>query len=584
MPGGSRSLPVRPSLRFLKLEAKRRLAAGEFTTLHDAQAAIAREHGLPSWAGLKQACAQRPEPESHALDQLHWVISRFSAADAPGWTAPDEDELRQHFDDRFLAVLPAGALVEGASKMASDLRAELVVISQGPLEAQVQLAGLRYFAVADATPPHRLIGLQGFPVGDRITNPLVKAPPPARTLGELPGEMAGEMASGVVGLAEEACVELGLPALVLAGGEPGRAPWVVAIGHANLGHANLGHANLGHANLGHANLGHANLGHANLGDANLGGANLGGANLGGANLGGANLGGANLGGTNADQAEPLEVGHRFAVPGVTALVTATAVLRLVAEGRVGLDAPANDHLRAVRLADNSVTVRELLSHTGGVDNPTPLFGDSIPDLATLMGPVISCGGSRGTVQPSNGGYAVLGQLIADVTGLPYDRAATPPGPRPARDAGLTLPRPPGRHRSRRGHRLHRDRGRRLRAVPAPGRHGAGHRRALVHRSRPGTAGHRVVLAAARGAGPRGPDRPGRTGVGRAPDRPWLAPCHRRQTAVHGGAGLDATALLRSRIRDGRTHLVLTSRVITVESIDDRLLRSWTNPTPHSIRG
>ena len=127
------------------------------------------------------------------------------------------------------------------------------------------------------------------------------------------------------------------------------------------------------------------------------------------------------------------------MPGVTALVTATAVLRLVAEGRLGLDAPANDHLRAVRLADDSVTVRELLSHTGGVDNPAPVFGDSIPDLATLMGPVISCGGSRGTVQPSNGGYAVLGQLIADVTGLPYDRAASPPGARPARDAGLALP-------------------------------------------------------------------------------------------------------------------------------------------------
>ena len=94
MPGGSRSLPVRPSLRFLKLEAKRRLAAGEYATLHDAQAAVAREHGLPSWAGLKQACALRPEPESHALDQLHWVISRFSAADAPGWTAPGDRLLR----------------------------------------------------------------------------------------------------------------------------------------------------------------------------------------------------------------------------------------------------------------------------------------------------------------------------------------------------------------------------------------------------------------------------------------------------------------------------------------------------------
>src|ERR1700738_3512571 len=54
----TRTLPARPSLRHLKLEAKRRLAAGEFATLHDAQSAIAREHGLPSWARLKQACAQ----------------------------------------------------------------------------------------------------------------------------------------------------------------------------------------------------------------------------------------------------------------------------------------------------------------------------------------------------------------------------------------------------------------------------------------------------------------------------------------------------------------------------------------------
>ena len=516
MPGGSRSLPVRPSLRFLKLEAKRRLAAGEFGTLHDAQAAIAREHGLPGWAALKQACALRPEPESHALDQLRWVVSRFSAADAPGWTAPDEDEIRQHFDDRLLAVFPAGALVEATSKMAADLRAELVVISQGPLEAQVQLAGLRYFAAADATPPHRLIGLQGFPVGDRITNPLVKAPPPVRTLGELPSELPGEMAGGVVGLAEQACAELGLPALVLAGGEPGRAPWVVAIGHANL-----------------------------------------------------------------DRAEPLEVGHRFSVPGVTALVTATAVLCLVAEGRLGLDAPANDHLRAVRLADDSVTVRELLSHTGGVDNPAPVFGDSIPDLATLMGPVISCGGSRGTVQPSNGGYAVLGQLIADVTGLRYDRAATrlvldPLGMRDSRFPASPADIGPG---AVTGYTVTADGAvepfpRQVSTVPAIAglwstgadlvRLGTGWSSLLPE------ALAREALTVQAGPGPGGL----RTGLG------WLlAPGD--QTAMHGGAGLDAAALLRSRVRDGRTHVVLTSRMITVESVDDRLLRLVTNPTTPS---
>jgi CubicO group peptidase (beta-lactamase class C family) len=532
MSGGSRSLPGRPSLRFLKLEAKRRLAAGEFATLHDAQAAIAWEHDLPSWAALKQVCACPSEPESHALDQLRWVISRFSGADAPGWTAPGEDEIREHFDDRFLAVLPARALVEQVSKMAADLRAELVVIRAAPLEAYVQLAGLRYVAVADATPPHRLTGLRGFPVGDGITDPRVKAPPPARTLGELPGEMAGEVAGGVVGLAEEACAELGLPALVLAGGEPGRAPWVVAIGWANLG--------------------------------------------------GANLGGANLGGTDPDRAEPLEAGHRFSVPGVTALVTATAVLRLVADGRVGLDTPANDHLRAVRLADDSVTVRELLCHTGGVDNPAPLFGDSIPDLATLMGPVISCGGPRGTVQPSNGGYAVLGQLIADVTGQPYARAASrlvldPLGMRDSSFPDSPADIGPG---AVTGYTVTADGvfeafPARIATVPAI----AGLWSTGADLVRLGTGWSSLLPAAlAREALTAVQAEPGPGGL-RAGFGWLLAPGD--QTAVHGGAGLDAVALLRSRIRDGRTHVVLTSRTITVESIDNRLLRSWTNPTTPS---
>jgi hypothetical protein len=68
------------------------------------------------------------------------------------------------------------------------------------------------------------IGLRGFPLGDRITDPRLKETSPARTRGEPPGDIAG--------LAAGACAELGLPALVLAGGEPGRAPWVVASGHA----------------------------------------------------------------------------------------------------------------------------------------------------------------------------------------------------------------------------------------------------------------------------------------------------------------------------------------------------------------
>ena len=506
MSGGSRSLPAQPSLRYLKLEAKRRLAAGEFPALHDAQATIARELGLPNWAALKQACTQ----DSHAVAQLRWIVARFSGAGEPGWTPPGTDELGEHFDDRLLAVMSAGDLAGAIAKMAADLRQEFRVISQGPLQAIVELAGLRYIAEVGPAPPHRLTGLRGFPLGERVTDPRVKAPPPCRTLGDPPDEIAA--------IAAEACAELGLAALVLAGGEPGREPWVVAAGHADL-----------------------------------------------------------------DRDEPLEPGHRFPGPGVTALVTATAVLRLVAEGRLGLDAPARDHLRAVRLADNTVTVRELLSHTGGVGNPAELYAESVPDLADVMGPVISCDGPRGTLRPSNGGYGVLGQLIADVTGLPYADAAArlvlgPLGMRDSRFPATAADIGPGAvtcytATADGAFQPFPARVSTLQAVAGLWSTGADlvrlgtgwasllpaalAREALTPQARPGPGGYRAGLGWL--LPPNPPDAQRAQGV---------------RTAVHSGGGVEAVALLHSRVRDLRVHVVLTSRGVTVESVDGRLLRSW----------
>ena len=44
--------------------------------------------------------------------------------------------------------------------------------------------------------------------------------------------------------------------------------------------------------------------------------------------------------------------------------------------------------------------------------------------------------------------------------------------------------------------------------------------------------------------------------------------------MHSGNGVEAVAFLRSRVRDLRTYVVLTSRAITIESFDGRLSRSW----------
>jgi CubicO group peptidase (beta-lactamase class C family) len=505
MPGAPRSLPYRPSLRYLKLEAKRRLDVGEFPSLHDAQAAIAREHGLPNWGALKQLCGQ-PLPEGHALPQLRWVIARFRDAGAPGWAAPDDGELRQHFGDHFLAGNLAGDLVPAISRVAADLHQGLVVLGQAPLSARVRIGGLEIFASVEDDPPHRLTGLQAFPTGRWISDARVTAPPPARTLGDVPAAMAAT--------ADEVFAELGMAALLVAGGGPDTPAWVIAKGWADL-----------------------------------------------------------------DRAEVLNTGHRCPAPGVAALVTATAVLQLIADGRFGLDSRVNDHLRTVRLADDTITVRELLSHTAGVDSPSPaqLLADSVPDLVTLTGPVIACGGPRGVVRPSNGGCAALGQLVAEVTGSPFTDAVTrlvlqPLGMAgssfPARSADLGPDAVTGYDLTPEGAFVPVPA--RICTIPAAG--GLWATAADLVRLGAGWSSLLPAALADEALRPQTAPGPGgrRMGLG------WLL-SPRGDVAVHAGAGQGATAALLGRIRDNQVHLTMTTRFMPVDRIYARALRSWANP-------
>jgi CubicO group peptidase (beta-lactamase class C family) len=124
-----------------------------------------------------------------------------------------------------------------------------------------------------------------------------------------------------------------------------------------------------------------------------------------------------------DPQEPLSTTHRFPVYQISTLITATAVLRLAADGRLDLDRPANDHLRTIRLADGDITVRDLLTHTDGLAPLPKRFAETVPGLAELTGPVLASSGTRGIVAGGPSGYAALGALIADITGSPYPQAA-----------------------------------------------------------------------------------------------------------------------------------------------------------------
>ncbi|MCX5383492.1 serine hydrolase [Streptomyces sp. NBC_00083] len=84
------------------------------------------------------------------------------------------------------------------------------------------------------------------------------------------------------------------------------------------------------------------------------------------------------GGTTA----PLTDGH-FRIGSTTKCFVATVALLLVAEGRLGLDAPAVDHLPGLGPGlDRRITVRMLLQHTTGIFNHT---GELYDDGTIVLG-------------------------------------------------------------------------------------------------------------------------------------------------------------------------------------------------------
>jgi CubicO group peptidase (beta-lactamase class C family) len=352
-----RSLPDYPNLRYLKVEAKERMRSGEFAALHEAQLAIAREHGLPGWPALCRLAGQQMPAQSWVLPHVRWLISRFRDAGEPGWAPPNDGEARQHFTGEFLDVVQMQQLFEIIASDAARLGEELLVLALTPRTGRFRHVGREIWVGVEAEPPHLISGLTGYSLGSRITDPRLGAP---YTSAE------HDVPSPATAAVGEVISEHGLPGLVLAGQAGRDAPlWTAASGWADL-----------------------------------------------------------------DLREPMTAGHRFPAHHISQLITAAGVLRLIASTDISLDDPANDRLRTITLADPGVTIRELLTHTGGVDTLSssgpydPVLRERVPPLADLCGPVLACTGPRGSVQVSAGGYAALGQLITDLTGLPYPDAAT----------------------------------------------------------------------------------------------------------------------------------------------------------------
>ncbi len=131
--------------------------------------------------------------------------------------------------------------------------------------------------------------------------------------------------------------------------------------------------------------------------------------------------------------DPVTTHDRFRIASISKVVTATVVLQLVDAGFLRLDEPVGQRLSDVFgvSAGNgvaAVTVRQLLSHTSGFPNYRgEFFGDRFAscEAAATFGLARSLSHAPGTRHVySNLNYCLLGLLIADVTGKPYEAAAT----------------------------------------------------------------------------------------------------------------------------------------------------------------
>ena len=127
---------------------------------------------------------------------------------------------------------------------------------------------------------------------------------------------------------------------------------------------------------------------------------------------------------------PVDADTLFRIGSTTKTFTATAIMRLVEQGKVDLAAPARTYLPNLALADEaaarSVTVRQLLNHSAGwLGDDYGDFGRGDDALARFLAamkqlPQLTPPGQ--VLAYNNAAIVVAGGIIETLTGKPYETA------------------------------------------------------------------------------------------------------------------------------------------------------------------
>jgi CubicO group peptidase (beta-lactamase class C family) len=133
---------------------------------------------------------------------------------------------------------------------------------------------------------------------------------------------------------------------------------------------------------------------------------------------------------DVDAKRPVTADTLFRIASMTKAFTALSILELRDDGRLALDAPAETYVPELRgwrrpTEDSpAIRVRELITHTAGFvtddpwgDRQTPLPDDEFSRL--LRDGVPFTRPTATAMEYSNLGYALLGRIVANVSGQPY---------------------------------------------------------------------------------------------------------------------------------------------------------------------
>ena len=134
--------------------------------------------------------------------------------------------------------------------------------------------------------------------------------------------------------------------------------------------------------------------------------------------------------TSVDNPLPVDASTLFQFGSTGKTYTATAILRLVDEGRVELDAPVRSYVPELRLRDEAVaekvTVLQLLNHTAGWDGDyeknTGTGDDALARYVAGMADIAQVTDLGTEVSYNNASLSLAGYLIEKVTGQPFEQA------------------------------------------------------------------------------------------------------------------------------------------------------------------